>query len=32
MKVRVTVRYETDEDGDVALQIIVRATQQPKQK
>lgn len=25
MKVRVTVRYETTEDGDVALQIVVRA-------
>jgi len=32
MKVRVTVRYETADDGDVALQIIVRAAQQPKQK
>jgi hypothetical protein len=26
MKVRVTVRYEPKEDGDVALQIIVRSS------
>jgi hypothetical protein len=30
LKVRVTVRYETDEDGDLALQIIVREGKQQK--
>jgi len=32
VKVRVTVRYVTDEDGDTATLIIVRTAQQLKPK
>ena len=31
-KARVTIRYVTDDDGDLATLIIVRAPPQPKQK
>jgi hypothetical protein len=30
LKVRVTVRYTTDDDGDTATRILVRAGQRPK--